>query len=457
MKDRITRRSFVKKSGVVGSLTSMVTSMPAFGSTREVEAASATPPEISASVFPWDLADEGLEQVLDNLQEMAGANSVYMCNLSQKTRPFRGGEYPHNPVRKTYTCEDCRVYWKPDMKYYGEIKPLRTEREFLVKTDWVKEFTKAAHKRGIKAGVELFHAWIEPSWLQKEYPDSIQVNVFGKPVITHNYGNPAVCPNSPVFQEYAVGLYSDLAANYDLDYIQTCLIPYVLPTKYLTQNLPPDPIEWALVAPEKGGCFCKHCMAAAKKSGFDLEEARKELLILAKQDKQAILDSGILAEEYLKQNPVLKRWLDFRCESVNNLYRMTSTAAKSFKPDIDIRWNHYTRTHSYYSGVDLPSFMNHVDSIRANAFVEHQDNLKLVYDKVKYLKNFEKVAGERVHWVAALDIRGKDPSILEKSAELSSYSGCDGYALSHYGGAPFENLKAVKRGLLKSKWAAHFK
>jgi hypothetical protein len=41
---------------------------------------------------------------------------------------------------------------------------------------------------------------------------------------------------------------------------------------------------------------------------------------------------------------------------------MTSTAAKSFKPDIDIRWNHYVRTHSYYSGVDLPTFTNHVDS-----------------------------------------------------------------------------------------------
>ena len=388
---------------------------------------------------------------------MAGANSVYMCNLSQKTRPFRGGEYPHNPVRKTYTCEDCRIYWPPDMQYYGKIKPLRTEREFLAKTDWVKEFTTAAHKRGMKAGVELFHAWIDPSRFAKELPDSIQVNVFGKPVITHNYGNPAVCHNSPDFQEYAVGLYSDLAANYDLDYIQTCLVPYVLPTKYLTQNLPPDPIEWALVAPKKGGCFCVHCMAAAKKSGFDLEEARKELLILAKQEMQPIMESGILAKEYLRQQPVLKRWLDFRCASVNNLYRMTSTAAKSFKPDIDIRWNHYVRTHSYYSGIDLPSFMKHVDSIRANAFVEHKDSLKLVHEKVKYLKNFEKVAGDRVHWVAALDIRGKNPAILEKSAELSSFTGCDGYALSHYGGATFENLRAVKRGLQKSKWAAHFK
>jgi len=52
----------VKKSGMVGSLTSLVPSMPAFGSAREVEAEFANPPEISASVFPWDLADEGLDQ-----------------------------------------------------------------------------------------------------------------------------------------------------------------------------------------------------------------------------------------------------------------------------------------------------------------------------------------------------------------------------------------------------------
>ena len=149
----------------------------------------------------------------------------------------------------------------------------------------------------MKAGVELFHAWIDPSRLEKELPDS-SVNAFGKPVITHNYGNPAVCLNSPAFQEYAVGLYSDLAANYDPDYIQTCLIPHVLPIRYLTQNLPPDPIEQALVAPKKGGCFCVHCMDAAKKSGFDLGEARKELLVLAKQEMQPIMDTGISAEAY---------------------------------------------------------------------------------------------------------------------------------------------------------------
>ena len=414
-------------------------------------------PEISASVFPWDLADEGMNRVLDNLQELAGVNSVYICNLSEKVRPFRGGEYTHNPVRKTYTCEDSHIYWPPDMKHYGTIKPLRTKRDFLAGTDWVGELQEELHRRGMKAAVELFHGFIDVDRLLSLYSDSVQVDVFGNPVLTHNYDQPAACLNSPDFQEYVVGLYSDLSENYRLDYIQTCMIPFVLPTWYLTQNLPPDPIRWALVAPEKGGCFCDHCHAAAEKQGFDLKDARTYLKMLARQDWEPVLASGITAGEYLAEHPVLKRWLDFRCDSVNRLYSMISRAAKSYRPGIDIRWNNYVRTHGYYSGIDLPSMMDHIDSIRANAFVEHEDNLSLVDEKIEHLKQFNELVNGRVHWVAAIDIRGRSLEVLEKSAELSSYTGCGGYALSHYGGARLENLSAVRRGLSRSKWAVHFK
>ena len=100
--------------------------------------------------------------------------------------------------------------------------------------------------------------------------------------------------------------------------------------------------------------------------------------------------------------------------------------------------------------------MNHIDSIRANAFVEHQDDMALVAEKIAYLHNFNKIVDDRLYWVASIDIRGKNTEVLKRSAELSSYTGCDGYALSHYGGATFENLRAVKRGLQKSKWAEHF-
>jgi hypothetical protein len=37
--------------------------------------------EISASLYAWDLHDEGIERILDNLQEMAILNSVYLIVL----------------------------------------------------------------------------------------------------------------------------------------------------------------------------------------------------------------------------------------------------------------------------------------------------------------------------------------------------------------------------------------
>jgi hypothetical protein len=413
-------------------------------------------PEISASVFPWDLADEGMEVVLDNLEGLAGVNSIYLCNLSEGVRPFRGGEYTHNPVRKKYVAEDCRVYWPPDLKYYGRVRPLRTQRDFLSGTDWVGAVVEACNKRGMKAGVELFHGFIDQYRLENRFRDSMQVDVFGQPVLTHNYNKPAACLNSPDFREFAVGLYTDLSANYALDYIQTCMIPFVLPTWYLVQNLPPDPIQWALVAPRKGGCFCSHCLSAAAEKGFDLAAAREKLQVLANQDTEAVVATGIGAAEYLQEHPELKQWLDFRCDSVNRLYSRISKAAKDQRPGIDIRWNNYVRTHGYYSGIHLPSFMDHVDSIRANAFVEHEDDPALVDEKVEHLRKFNEIVQDRVHWVAAIDIRGRNTSVLERSAELTSYTGCDGYALSHYGGATLENLKAVRRGLQRSRWAEHF-
>ena len=82
--------------------------------------------EISASLYPWDLADEGIERPLDNLQEMSGVNSVYLIALMHlEKRPLTDYFYPHNPVRKVYYPEDSRAYWLPDMSFYDgtPIKP----------------------------------------------------------------------------------------------------------------------------------------------------------------------------------------------------------------------------------------------------------------------------------------------------------------------------------------------
>jgi len=136
--------------------------------------------EISGSLYAWDLADEGIERILDNLQEMTACNSTYLIALMHhEKRPLTDYFYPHNPVRKTYCPEDSRAYFRPDPKFYGRIKPLTSDRDFLKGTDWLLVLIDAARKRGMKTGVELSHTLIDSERAQNEFPDCMQHDIYG--------------------------------------------------------------------------------------------------------------------------------------------------------------------------------------------------------------------------------------------------------------------------------------
>ena len=95
------------------------------------------------------------------------------------------------------------------------------------------------------------------------------------------------CPNHPDTREYLIALFGDLAANYDLDYIQTC--------QYLFNGQDID----------KGGtCFCRHCIHAAKHSGFDLQAA----IPVLRANKNA--------------QPERNNWLTFRRNCTTEIYRL---------------------------------------------------------------------------------------------------------------------------------------
>ena len=104
--------------------------------------------EVEAALYAWDLHDEGVEQVLDNVQGMAAVNSVYIIGLMHpERRPETSATYPHNPVRPFWLAEDARANWHFDPKRYGRIKPRPSEFAWLADTDWTRVFVDAARKR----------------------------------------------------------------------------------------------------------------------------------------------------------------------------------------------------------------------------------------------------------------------------------------------------------------------
>ena len=105
----LTRRNFIKALGMSGVAAS-------YGCNSVLPQSQS--PEISASVFPWDLADEGIENVLDNLQGRAGANSIYMCNLSQSISGALFGR--HTPQSDWI---EFGVLWRSDQSSPWRILP----------------------------------------------------------------------------------------------------------------------------------------------------------------------------------------------------------------------------------------------------------------------------------------------------------------------------------------------
>ena len=65
--------------------------------------------ETSIFCFATDLADEGIETVLDNLQHRAGLGGITVAAAYHDGRDV----FPHNPVRKVRFLESGAVFFEP--------------------------------------------------------------------------------------------------------------------------------------------------------------------------------------------------------------------------------------------------------------------------------------------------------------------------------------------------------
>ena len=138
--------------------------------------------EIAASLYPWDLADEGVDTCVDNLVKHSGVNSVYLVGIMHKEkRPLHQLFYPHNPKRKFYSPEDSRVYYRMEEKNFKNtpLKPIYSSVDFLKDRDWLDELIKVARSKNLKTGVEISHTIFDAEVAIREFPDTLQRNING--------------------------------------------------------------------------------------------------------------------------------------------------------------------------------------------------------------------------------------------------------------------------------------
>ena len=399
--------------------------------------------ELTTGIYPWDIHDEGIESILDNLQEQAGCNAAYMLGvMHHEKRPLHDNYYHHNPARKRYLAEDSRAYWKPDPAMYkaSRIKPLPSDREFLKGTDWLGLFCKALRKRGMKPGVEISHTPLDKERASGEFADCVQRDIYGGPLRplvpgqSNTHAGQLLCWNNPDARAYVSALMVDLATRYDVEMIQACTYLYY----------DGFPSLHPLLGLTLGGCFCESCAAEAKRQGLDWEGIRRVVrryadIMMRKsladnEDYMQIQRSDASEVMFLLENPELYAWLKFRCDSTTRYFKEISGAVHAAKPTIDLRYNTCWPRPDYV-GQDFTRSAQYLDSIRLMDYAEQSGDEERVRNKSRWLTNIRRQAGEEKKLIAAIAPRAKaTPELIRLGIRTVSLAGADGLSFGFYDG-----------------------
>ncbi len=365
------------------------------------------------------MEDEGLKYALDTMQSMAAINNIYMVVvMHEEHRPYHAPEFPHNPARDTWEAEDSRVTFFPELNRYGKIKPALSDHEWLREKDWLRIMVKEARSRGLGVGAEVSHFPI-PKAVVSQHPEWQMKTIEGK-----SWDDERFCPNHPDVRAYLIALFGDLAANYDLDYIQTC--------QYLFNNRPVD---------DGGTCFCENCVAKASEMGIDLKSA---IPVLRKNPKA---------------QPDLDRWHEFRQLSTIDVYRDLSEAIRKGNPDCHLRLN----DNYPWNGGEAIDYGLNLKEVTESGYIgsivtaDHQEQRGRKDEdfsmRKKWLANNREALGPDKPLICGIATRIEASDELVRrgvKVALDHPARVDGLALKHYDGASFSLLRAFRQGMVKA-------
>jgi hypothetical protein len=315
--------------------------------------------------------------------------------------------FNHNPVRKEWDAEDAKAYFRPQLEMYGVIKPQLSAYDWLHQTDWLKIVLDKAHARGLRAGAEVSHTFIPIEYLNK-HPEIQQRDIYGK--LFEGNMNARPCPNNPHVREYLLALYGDIATNYDVDYIQTCMLLYSNSDE-----------------PTKGGtCFCTSCQKEADSMGFDMAAA----IPILRDNPNA--------------QPQLDQWLDFRRASTTKIYKLVTDRIHHANPKIDFRLNDLNNRSS---GLHLDELKDgNINSVHLSTHTEQNGIQKT--DRASRIATTLYYVGKDVPVVAGVPTRLlTTPEIVKTSVKISVDAGAKGLGVKHYDGSPYSLLRALRNGI----------
>jgi hypothetical protein len=217
---------------------------------------------MSSFIYPWELADLGVETALDRMRD-DGFGALELMSCYHPITLYTPGA----TGRRLMHTDEGGVFFPARPERYGRIRPLLPKDPELLSV-WPRA-AEAAGSRGLDLNswtVALYQPWIA-----FRYPETARVTPEG------HLNQAGVCPSSADVRAFLAALVGDLASQFGPRTVQLEGVthPYV----DTGMRLPRILVEWTpwirLLA---SLCFCPSCVHEAGVRGVDVRRLRAQVV-----------------------------------------------------------------------------------------------------------------------------------------------------------------------------------
>lgn len=214
--------------------------------------------------FATDLLDEGIEAVVENVQQRGGLRGVTLAAAYHSARDI----FPHNPRHKVRFLPAGALYFQPELPRYAALRIRPTVSPLIGAADPLDQLLASCAARDL-----AFDAWtvfLHTDRLE-ENEECAPRNAFGDRYLTD------LCPANPDVRAFALALTGDLASRGVDQIVAESLHFHPLEHGYHHERyfVKLDGRTRFLL----GLCFCDHCLTAAGRSGVDGPEVARAVRI----------------------------------------------------------------------------------------------------------------------------------------------------------------------------------
>ncbi len=419
------RRTFLQKSALTAGVVA--------GSSQVFSAAHLShlfrdQPMIGIQIGAVSFVDEGTDTVLDRVQQLAGANTlfipVFAFNRGLAGRRDVEDGFPDHGVLEEDAGFTGGYYASMHEAYYRHslLKPEHVRARELGEYDVLADVIPKARQRGMK--VIAFFA--DNYGSDKPFADQLgEVDILGNSLGRVNFRNPD-------YRTFLRALMKDCIESYDIDGLL-----------WRSERLGPmsNVLNFNHYNTPAATSFDPFTVEAAEQRGIRVDKAREGYLELmrfvdeARSGKAPIDGYYVTFWRILFEYPEILAWHQLFVDSLREMYREVYAFAKNLKPDLQVGWA------LSFKGLNNPFYRSRQD---LQELGNYSDFLKIVMYNTVGGSRFDRVI-ERVSKTLYGDL--KEEEILLFICRIMGYSPEEFTRLSERGISPEMVKSETQRAL----------